>query len=188
MQGICLSSVLWVKCWPRILFYYKAELSHCKIVPKLGLVAVNWYPLKDNVKQSYLNVNCASFPSCRKKKYLSFQDNSACYLESIQQLAAKLHKSHNPTSAKIQNTGCRPKSLRDSTQYILYMKTLWKSEKQHTHTVHVLLVLHFSHCFTQERNQFPVIPITSHGHHNKKELEAFSEAFNNSACFHLSRQ
>lgn len=61
-----------------------------------------------------------------KKDYLSFQDNSAHYSEPMRWLAAKLHKSHNPTSAKI--IGCTLKWLTDRTKYIhVTLEREWKT-------------------------------------------------------------
>lgn len=102
-----------------------------------------------------------------EKDYLSFQDNSAHYSGPIQ-LAAKLHKPHNSTSAKKQNTGCRPNAVINRTQYIHV------TPEAHTQMCKTPSVWIFSHCFTQEAS-----PVSCHPHYcslvtTAKSWEAFS--------------
>lgn len=104
-----------------------------------------------------------------KKDYLSFQDNSAHYSEPMRWLAAKLHKSHNPTSAKI--IGCTLKWLTDRTKYIHVTLERVKNSMHMGNTYSTL----FAYCLTQAASVFLVTIITVHGHHCRVELEAFCE-------------
>lgn len=107
-----------------------------------------------------------------KKDYLSFPDNSAHYSVPMWWLAAKLHKSHNPTSAKI--IGCTHKWQTDGTQYIHV--TPEGENNKHAGNAHTA----FACCLTQKACVVPFTIKAIHGRHSKAELEAFCEKALNS--------
>lgn len=102
-----------------------------------------------------------------KKDYLSFPDNSAHYSVPMWWLAAKLHKSHNPTSAKI--IGCAHKWLTDGTQYI--HGTPEGENNKHAGNAPTA----FACCLTQKARVVLFTIKAVHGRHGKAELEAFCE-------------